>query len=296
MLSRLPIVPLRARRGFTLTELLVVLLVIAIVAGIVVAGVQGVLSRQEDRNNVARLQVLQTMLENYERTAGQAGSGSASSGIIPEGQGYTMTAGLDIGGSNNDWEGNADLREALEAFIRSGTVDNPVSRTQRVIGRLLTIPENQKILEDNPDLFRYDFSFGYRGTNDIIIDTDSDGDGVGDNSGLQGTAIDTQPPDRTTHRGSLTVPLPVDDRGKMILFVGEGGMGSASNSRQRIEYEDWEWWLNRDSGGTRPMIVARDGGCFFVAAGRSGKFINGDDNVFSVEVAGYYPATGELSP
>ena len=81
MISRL-----RSERGFTLIEMLIVIAVIAILAGIVITGVSGIQASARDTKRIGELRGVQTNLEGYfakcghypnGQTCGTVGSGAA---------------------------------------------------------------------------------------------------------------------------------------------------------------------------------------------------------------------------
>lgn len=279
------------RPGFTLVELLVVLLVVAILAAMVTVGVQSVLAKQGSRSDEARLQMLQSMLERTSAT-GQAGQGLASKPSIPEAALGTTSVKKS---SKKTWDGQGSLTTILMGFSADDATpepDNIVSRTQQVVQRILSVPENRAAIEEREDFLITRFSFGVRSSRNDARDPDEDGDGAGDNSGLMAAADDlaAQPPknDQSISRG-LQLPFFQDSKGNVILFVSEGGVRlHKRNNRDDLAFKDWEWWRAAHAGDD-PILVAKNGGPFWMSAGPDGNFATADDNVYSVPVVGYDP-------
>ena len=235
------------RGGFTLVELLVVILIITIVAAIVAVGIFSAYGGQRDKTTRTRLESAATLLAEYRRdTRGGAAAGvTSTAGRLPEKLDRDLN---DDGAADADDVMNvadADLTSAGPqplvtgdpGTVAAGDADNgfaPFGRTRLVMQRLLRVPANRAAADALPTeaLFR-----------------------------LPTSAADD-------------APVLLDGFGNVILYVPSVGLAG-------LDYGDaFPGW----GAASDPRLVARDRKGFFMSAGPDGSYGQAADNSYSTEV------------
>ena len=142
-------IPPSVRRGFTLTELLVVLLVIAVLAAIITVGISGVIGGTEGKSTRVRLEAMTTLLANYERNnAGSVGAGAESSANrLPNSLSPATPIAVPAARAGLESRGADD---ALDPDEPGFDADNQYARTRLVLKRLLRVPANRAAFDDLP--------------------------------------------------------------------------------------------------------------------------------------------------
>ena len=247
-------IPPPLRRGFTLTELLVVLLVIAVLAAIITVGISGVVGGTEGKSTRVRLEAMTTLLANYERNnAGSVGAGVDSAAnrlpnsLSPVTPISAPPAPTDLGARGED-----DHKEPSDTGFDP---DNQFARTRLVLKRLLRVPVNRAVVDDLP--------------------TEARGFYAGDDDPAK------------------QVPVVVDGFQNVILHVPPAGLRGTSRDEPDknnggVYFAAFDAFDTAFDDGEDPRLVARDGRDFFASAGPDGDFRTGDDNLYSTDVLAVY--------
>lgn len=284
------------RRAFTMIELLVVLVIILIVAGLVIVGITSAMSGTRDNATVTRLQMLDGFMAAYQNAdnARAGGMGNTEAKRLPEAlkaisdpavtQFYsTVDSGADDAAvparTNNPLSAPLPLPPAAPSATPPYLTSDPerypaqfnednwvlepaVARTQAVLRRLLTVPANQSafstVSEDGKTLSA---ATSYDGQPSLL-------------SYAAGTGAS----------GPLDPPLLVDGFGNVIIFVPATGLTGLAFS----------------DGSRNVTMRAANGRAFWASAGADGMFAGNpgadgtwgnaddvpgaDDNVYSTQV------------
>jgi len=270
--------------GFTLVELMVVLVIIAIVAGLIIVGITSAMSGTRDDATETRMQMLDGFMEAYANAdnARTGGMGNTEAKRLPEVLKAIPTSTVfysTIDSVAYDTTPSGTAGEPLTApdpsatlpyvgsdpgrfparFVQDNWIVEPaVARTQAVMRALLRVPANQStyasVSEDAKTLVT---AVGY--------DT---------GSGAEPALVAYQP--GTTDAGSLDPPLLVDGHGNVIIYVPSTGLTG-------LRFADGTTLDLANTPGQRRLIAA-NGRAFWASAGADGDFSTGDDNVYSTQV------------
>lgn len=282
-------------RGFTMVELMVVLVIIAIVAGLIIVGIRQAIGGAADDSTQTRLEMLDSFMAAYANSenARAGGLGNTKAAALPSALKTNGAAGEFYSTVDNGADpaaAPATTNEALTApdlsvtppyllsdptrypaaFNQDNWIHEPaVGRTQAVLRRLLSIPANQSAYASlSDDAKTGPTATGYE-TNDSILWHVNIDDPV----------------------SPLDPPLIVDAYGQVIIFVPRTGLAG-------LAFKD---------GSNNVTIRAVDGRAFWASAGQDGMFGGGpgadgvlgtaddlpgaDDNVYSTPVIVVPPPT-----
>lgn len=284
-------------------ELMVVLVIIMIVAGLIVVGITTAMSGQRDNATETRLQMLDGFLAAYANAenARAGGMGNTEAKRLPEALKAVSTSTefySTIDSAADDTAPPARTGDPLTApdpaaappyitddpsrypplFNEDNWIIEPaVARTQAVLRRLLTIPANQSA-----------YSSLSEDAKTLPVATSYDG-GAGPEPSLLAYMAGSG------DAGQLDPPLLVDGFGNVIIFVPATGLSG-------LAFKD---------GSRNVTIRASNGRAFWASAGADGSFAGSagpdgtwgnaddvpgaDDNVYSTEVI-VQQTTGPLLP
>ena len=280
------------RRGFTLVELLVVIGLIVVLAGLVVVGITSFLGKGRDDSTRSRMEILNNFMAAYATSEAtrSGGQGNVDAAKLPsllrvnenaDGRYSTVDSGADDGApgappppatfftrkplrapnpSASAPYTASDPERYPPQFVEDNWIIEPaVARTQAVLRRLLSVPANQSafasLSEDAKTRVTAD-AFG--GTPSLLW--------------------------QASPGGALEPTLIVDGHGNPIIFVPASGLSD-------LRFSDGTW-LNPDTttSGEPFRLVASKGGPFWVSAGPDGLIGGhpGDDGTWGTadDVAG----------
>ncbi|MCE2882593.1 MAG: prepilin-type N-terminal cleavage/methylation domain-containing protein [Planctomycetaceae bacterium] len=148
------------RGGFTLLEMLIVIGIIALLASLVLAVSSSVIRASEERNTRNTLEVLNTAVEEYERTLDRAVSyrSAAYTGVVADptnaGQRYDIDsapAAPPAGSGVAAWTAMANPYNALATAGLPAYSTAPFRRTATLIWALTQSPSSAAIMQKLPD-------------------------------------------------------------------------------------------------------------------------------------------------
>jgi type II secretory pathway pseudopilin PulG len=273
-------------------ELLVVLVIIMVVAGLIVVGITSAMSGTRDRATQTRLDMLDGFMAAYQNAdnARTGGMGNTEAKKLPEAlksiatgtalystidnraadPGPLSTAPADIGqpltapdpGAAAPYLGSDPTRYPTQPNEDNWVLEPAVARTQAVMRRLLTIPANQSTFSTvSDDAKTLNAATTYDGQPSLLSYASGSGPS-----------------------GPLDPPLLVDGFGNVIIFVPPPGLSGLAFS----------------DGSRNVTMRAANGRAFWVSAGADGLFAGSpgsdgiwgnaddvpgaDDNVYSTEV------------
>lgn len=149
-----------ARRGFTLLEMLIVIGIIALLASLVLAVSSSVIRASEERNTRNTLEVLNTAMEEYERTLDRAVSyrSAAYTGVVADptnaGQRYDLDsapAAPPTGSGVAAWTAMASPYGTIATAGLPAYSNLPFRRTVHLIWALTQSPSSAAIMQKLPE-------------------------------------------------------------------------------------------------------------------------------------------------
>jgi prepilin-type N-terminal cleavage/methylation domain-containing protein len=292
---------LRARTGFSLIELMIVVGLIALLATFLVIGIEKLNTNSKRQQTRLVFQNLQAMFADYDVSRRLPfGAGSLSPNVI-QSQGLAKYLYLACPGnvtadmaSSNDRTGNAvQLTRYFMAQLAT-TTNNSASLGKFSSRSLMTFVGQNA----TPSVWKYSTTYNvYDAATDsngnVFIRTQIYLDPLGTNTVLEdgqenssatasSTYVVNAPPNYFYWMPALVVPaagtpLPtpvvLDAWGNPIIFVMGGVLGAPSSSSSGLLY----------AGGNAVQVSSPDYRPFFASAGPDGDFSKGDDNMYSFE-------------
>lgn len=248
---------MRKQRGFTMVELMVVILIIAILVGIVTVGFKYLSARVNTRSTEVTLQNLTSMLEAY-KLAGQSQVDELDNGVI-----YKYA--LDHGDPIEPVAAGHPTRQSIVAEGGAWRDQRIAVYTGRVMRKIYSVPDNRKAMEQLPvsGLFTLPFLQNFSNDSehhyqigDVVMFEGRTFRATASNSG-------STPGGAGWQEASGGSPLLLDAFGNPILYFPAQGL--------RIE-----------DGSNGRVITSPDGQGFFASAGPDGRFggAQGDDPMF----------------
>lgn len=240
----------RAARGFTLIEILVVVSILAILAGILLVALGSVSRASKKKATVALLENARSMLAEYELTsklplAFDAGYTPSVAQLTAK-QTELTNAGFPLFYAAGTSVAPGLVTADTEAYTGASATKNrrqmpAMVATGEVFSRLRAVPKNET-------------SFGNLDPANLMNATDD-------------VAVTTGP----------KYQVPLDAWGNPILFVYRSLTGVNEG------YNDGDPSLAASYSNPARIKTATDGKPFFVSAGPDGNFSTGDDNLYSFE-------------
>lgn len=267
-------VPSPHRRAFTLIELMVVMVIIVILAGLVVIGISSIIDSTRDDSTETRLEMLKGFMAAYANSenARAGGQGNTRAASLPSalqaipGAGndyYSTFDGYSDADPNNVVDVSARPRQPLRAPARFNdetlSADQSAARTQAVLRRLLSVPANQSAYNALPE----DAKTRALPTAGSILSHS----------------------DAAAEVSTLDPALVVDGHGNVIIFVPQEGLTDvAFTDGTRLDFDTSDPTQSH-------RLVAADGGAFWASGGPDGNLQTADDNVYSTQVIRWTPPT-----
>lgn len=263
-----------------MVELLVVLVIIVVLAGLVVVAISTVSGTMRDRSTQSRLEMLDGFMAAYANAenATSGGKGNTRALALPSAVRVSSTAG-EYYSTIDGWVGGNPDAPTKEGPLTKPTgtaapypdftrypaayndetwvLEPAVARTQAVMRTLLRVRNNADTFATVSDDAKTSLaSVTVDGSPSLLLHTD-----IGN-------------PDA----GPLDPPLLLDGHGQIIIFVPPAGLTD-------ITYRDGTVldWTATASGAPR-RLVASHRGAFWASPGADGDFSTGDDNLYSTEV------------